>query len=109
MKKGQRENEGNWKEKLKVCETDRSTVFSTKRSGNRHTTTITPSPAANIQETDIPGTSSRTAMTSRSPDAEISSSTTLGASPEEDIDLLGLPEGLCLLVTTADLIGLIPR
>jgi hypothetical protein len=111
MKIGQREKEGNWQEKVKVCEAQREILDSTKRSGNRHTTTITPSPAANTQETDISGTSSRTAMTTRSPDAEISSSTTLNASPDVETNISGSPTGLYLLAIAADLhsMGTIPR
>jgi hypothetical protein len=111
MRNGQRENEGNWKEKVRVCEARRATVFSTKRSGNGHTTPEMTAPAAITYETDTSGPSSRTAMTTRSPDAEISSSTTLDASPDVETNILGSPTGLYLLVIAADLhsMGMTPR
>jgi hypothetical protein len=97
MRSGQRENEGNWQEKVRVCEERRATVFPTRRSGNGHTTPVMTAPAAITHETDTSGPSSRTATTTRSPDAEISSSTTLGASPEGGADFLGpLQRSVCL-------------
>jgi glutamine synthetase adenylyltransferase len=89
MKNGQRENEGNWKKKVEVCEAHRKTVYSMQRSGNGHTTTAMTAPATITHETDASGPSSRTATTTRSPNAETSSSTTLGASPGEEVDLWG--------------------
>jgi hypothetical protein len=123
MKNGQREKEGNWQEKVEVCEAHRKTVFSSKRSGARNT--ITTAPAANVPVIDSSGTSSKTISTSRSPYAKTSSNTSVDDSPDVEIrgkskpprgkakkvEPLGPPEGLLLHEITADLyaMGILSR
>jgi hypothetical protein len=123
MKNGQSEKEGNWQEKVEVCEAHRKIMFSSKRPGVRNT--ITTAPAANVPVIDSSGTSSRTISTSRSSYAKTSSNTSLDDSPDVEIrgkskprrgktmkvDLLKPLEGLLLHEIIADLysMGILSR